>query len=334
VFPATDDPALPGLARALDPCDLAGVLTGMAVPSNPEAVGATIRSHDPLRRAVVDVRTPAGRHTLEVVSPTRASNARARHRLLAGRVAVPEVVGCTDDGILAFRPIPGDSLRTTLLEGRLVPPLRSIEALLDRMPRRLVHQSGEVGTLERLGGHVEVLSAVLPDRARRVQDLAAALAPFADRDPGPLVAHHGDLRPSILMVRMGQLVGLTDTVGVGEGYRVDDLASLIGRLSLLGWLHRSSRCEHLATCWLDEIERGGDHLPSALRARVAAVILGSAVGCFRRQDTDWRTGARYRINLAERWLDHAQDAARAERGFVAVRPERTLLTTRPERRFD
>jgi hypothetical protein len=54
VFPAALDPHLPGLRRALDPDRLAGLFDDLGLERTGAPITATLRSHRPLRRAVVE----------------------------------------------------------------------------------------------------------------------------------------------------------------------------------------------------------------------------------------------------------------------------------------
>ena len=47
--------------------------------------------------------------------------------------------------------------------------------------------------------------------------------------------------------------------------------------------------------------------PAALRRAVAAVVLGLATGPFRVVEDDWRAGSEARVELAEMWLESADD---------------------------
>jgi hypothetical protein len=317
LFPAAADPVLSGLARALDPAPLAHLLAECGVLGSREPVPMLGR-HEPMRRAVVAVSGAGEQVALEVVPPREIDELCGRHLLMAGELPVPRYFGRTHDGIVVLGDVPGRTLRSTLLDGELLPPWCEIEALLDRLPRALAHQDGAVGVLERVGTQVELIAAVSPEHASRLGLLAAALAPFASLDPGPLIAHHGALQPESIIVRAGRVEGLLDVGGVGEGYRIDDVATIIGHLKVLALAMASERCDQLAQTWLHEIERAGMHRPSALRARVAAVILGLASECFRQQDPDWPRGTRRRISLAERWLEQARQAERKDRGFIAL----------------
>jgi len=72
---------------------------------------------------------------------------------------------------------------------------------------------------------------------------------------------------------------------------------------------RSSDVSRLGVALQRCFER--DLAPEALRRRTAAVVLSLATGPHRVQERGWRRNTRWRIELAERWLDHASASRRS-----------------------
>lgn len=332
IWIAPHDPVLVGMAAAMDPVRLSRLLVDvglLTVLPDPATIRTQVRAYRPRRRAVVEITTPGARLFAKVVPPGEAERLHECHRVLVDRVPVPNSLGWTDDGIVVLEAAPGRTLRDVLLgpSGRgaaPVPPFASVSALLDRLPAELAERPGAPAPLDRVADHVGLLAAVVPDQAGRLATLADTLAePLgADPDGGPVVAHHGDLYEAQLLVDGGHVTGLLDVDGAGAGHRIDDHATLLAHLSVLGRSLRHRRTEALGARWIREIDGGGD--PAELRRRVAAVVLGLATGPFRVQEANWQAATRRRIDLAESWLASARRAAGS---IAAVAPESNLTTT-------
>jgi len=332
---APHDPVLVGMAAAMDPVRLSRLLVDVGLLADlpdPAAIRTRVRAYRPRRRAVVEITTPGARLFAKVVPPGEAERLHERHRVLVGHVPVPNSLGWTDDGIVVLEAAPGRTLRAVLLgpSGRsaaAVPPFASVTALLDRLPAELAEQPGAPPPLDRVADHVGLLAAVVPDQAGRLSALADALAAPLGADPGggPVAAHHGDLYEAQLLVDGGRVTGLLDVDGAGAGHRIDDHATLLAHLSVLGRFLRHRRTEALGARWIREIDAVDD--PAELRRRVAAVVLGLATGPFRVQEPEWRAATRRRIELAESWLASARRAA--ARTTVPVAPESSLTAASP-----
>lgn len=323
---APDDPVLVGMAAAMDATRLSRLLVDvglLAHAPDPATIRTRVRAYRPRRRAVVEITTPGARLFAKIVPPGEAERLHERHRLLAGHVPVPNSLGWTDDGIVVLEAAPGRTLRDILLgpTGHSAAPLlpfASVTALLDRLPGELAERDGAPAPLDRVDDHVGLLAAVVPDQAPRLAELADALAEPLGADPagGPIVAHHGDLYEAQLLVDGGRVTGLLDVDGAGAGHRIDDHATVLAHLSVLGRSLRLRRVEALGARWIREIDAVDD--PAELRRRVATVVLGLATGPFRVQEPNWQAATGRRIDLAESWLASARRAAAA--------PESSLTT--------
>jgi hypothetical protein len=296
------DPALPGLAPALDRRRIAALLRdlGLRATAPPEL---SVRSYRPGRRAVVEVGTGAGaRLFLKVVRPGRAAAIHRRHRLLAAHVPVPPSLGWTADGILVLAARPGATLRAVLGANGSAPAPEELLGLLDRLPTELLDLGVARRPLDRVAHDAGVLAATLPAMAPRVHDLAARLGDLAATlAPPPAVPVHGDLYDAQLVVAGGRFTGLLDVDGAGAGARVDDLATALAHLSVMA--QRTPAPNGFGT-YAAALREGADrwHGSMAIRPRVAAAVLALATGPFRAQEAAWATETERRLALAERWL--------------------------------
>lgn len=300
------DPALPGLAPALDRARIAALLRdlGLRAGGRPELA---VRSYRPGRRAVVEVTTAAGpRLFLKVVRPGRAAAIHRRHRLLAAHVPVPSSLGWTADGIMVLSALPGTTLRAVLgapgPTTTKAPAPADLLALLDRLPPELLDAGAARRPLDRVVHDAGVLAATLPGIADRAFDLAGRLGDLvAALGTPPRVPVHGDLYDAQLVVAGARFTGLLDVDGAGAGARADDLATALGHLSVMA---QRTPAPHgfgeYATAMLEAAIR--EHGPTTIRLRVAAAVLALATGPFRAQEVDWVHETERRLALAERWL--------------------------------
>ena len=157
--------------------------------------------------------------------------------------------------------------------------------------------------------NAHLIGAVLPDEATRASRLAEALV--ADGlDPVLPAPVHGDFYENQLLVADGALVGLLDVDTAGSGDRLDDLACLLGHLSVLagyGAERSTGRAWHLMEEYRKAFEV--DVPPAELYRRVAAVVLSLATGPYRVQEHDWPVTTWDRLALAEAWWERANRSA-------------------------
>ena len=302
------DPALPGMAAAVDVERMRCLLADLELPAA-GPITTRLRAYRPLRRAVIEVTAPGARLFCKVVPPASAEALHRRHRLLEGAVPVPRSAGWSDDGVVVLEAAPGRTLRDALLTSRgPLPPPAAVVALLDRLPSSLLDLPGAPSPLDRVCDHAALLADVLPPARPRLDELVDALGPNGLDDP--VVPTHGDLYEAQLLVDGGRVVGLLDVDGAGAGHRIDDLANLLGHLAVLdGDRPRALGRRVIAT--VDGLP-GID--PAALRRRVAAVVVGLATGSFRVQQQDWPKHTLARLDTATAWLRSAGRAA--ERGLT------------------
>jgi aminoglycoside phosphotransferase (APT) family kinase protein len=125
---------------------------------------------------------------------------------------------------------------------------------------------------------------------------------------------HGDFYEGQLLVDGGRICGLLDVDTAGPGDRLDDLACLLGHLSVLGQIDRDRApiINGAGATYLQAFESVVS--PAALRCRVAAVVVSLATGSHRVQERAWQATTRRRLELAEKWLASARNPWRGPGG--------------------
>lgn len=299
------DPDLPALAAAYDETAVADLLRDMGLRAG--RVRLRLRAYRPRRRAVVEAVGTGGRLFLKVVRPSRAQAIHERHRLLvASGVPAPQSLGWTPSGLIVLEPLAGRTLRQAIRAGvRDLPAADAVLAVLDRLPEQLADGPRRDSWLRRVPHYGAVLGTALPAVADHAGTLSGAIT--AEAGTGPVVATHGDLYESQFLVRRGRICGLLDIDTVGPGERLDDLACLLGHLSVLAQIDRgrAAAISRLGARYLARFEQTVD--PADLRYRVAAVVMSLATGPHRVQEPGWPAATRRRLERAEQWLDSARD---------------------------
>jgi len=118
---------------------------------------------------------------------------------------------------------------------------------------------------------------------------------------------HGDFHDSQLLIDdAGAITGIVDLDGVAPGHRLDDLATMLGRIWTSGRTTTpgNARFDRYGQELFASFARHCD--PSDLCRRIAGVVFGRATGPFRVQHPDWQATALTRIELAEPWLTAAE----------------------------
>jgi Phosphotransferase enzyme family len=299
------DPELPGLAAACDEAAVASLLDGLGLGGGP--VRLRTRAYRPQRRAVIEAAGTRGRLFIKVVRPDRVEALHHRHRLLVSSgIPAPHSLGWTPQGILVLQALPGRTLRQALRSRTLIPLGGDILALLDRLPRELAQGTPRQTWLDKVPHYAAVIGAALPAEAARASRLAENLATATD---GPARAGpvHGDFYESQLLVDRGRICGLLDVDTAGPGDKLDDLACLLGHLSVLAQIDRARApiINRAGVAYLRAFEAVVS--PAALRHRVSAVVVSLATGSHRVQERDWPATTRRRLDLAESWLASAQE---------------------------
>jgi aminoglycoside phosphotransferase len=312
------DPMLPGLPAALDRAAVSVLLERCGLGGGP--VRLRLRAYRPRRRAVVEAIGHSGRLFIKVVRPDQARSLHERHKLLiAAGVPVPRSLGWSDDGLVVLAALPGSTLRAVLQDANdPCVDVGALTALLDRLPAALLQEPVRRSWLDKTEHYARMVGAAAPELGRWACDLAQTIV--TEGTLGPVVPVHGDFYEAQLLVDTRHSVtGLLDVDTAGPGDRYDDLACLIGHLSVLAQIfpNREPAISRLGAACLTEFERQVD--PGQLRLRVAAVVMSLATGPHRVQETSWRESTRDRLVLVERWVDSAHRATRSTHGYVNER---------------
>lgn len=302
-----DDPALPGLAAALDPDRVAAMLAAAEVDVDPGDLRLRIRAHRAGRRAVVEVFGPDLRWFFKVVRPHRADELHRVHRRLAHHLPVPISMGIDRElGVVALTAVGGATLRDLLLvpeAADLLAPAAIVE-VVDRLT--IAHQGVEPERLAStpdpaplVATHAALLRAIVPHEHERIDRLADLLGSVGTHVDG--VVHH-DLHDAQLMVTGGHLSGILDLDTVAPGERARDLGWFTGHLSTLALAApvAAPRIDPYVEACLAEFDGAAD--PRRLRLHAAAASFGLASGPFRVQEPDWPDRVSRRLDLAERWV--------------------------------
>jgi hypothetical protein len=298
------DPGLPGLARAMDPVAVGGILDDLGIDGGP--LGLRIRAYRPGRRAVIEATGRRDGLFLKVVRPRVAEALLDIHRTLAQHLPVPEGLGRTADGLVVLTAMPGRTLRDLLRSGRTdLPDPGLIGALLDRLPPGLAEGASRADHFANVERHALAISSVLPEAAGRLQELRGRLGEAAASDAAAshlVVPVHGDLYEAQLLVTDGRFSGLLDVDTAGAGVRADDWANLCAHLSVLAHVTGHSKAiRRYEAAVLAHAEAETD--AADLRARSAAAVVGLATGPFRVLERDWPANTMRRLDLAARWLE-------------------------------
>ncbi|TDD16266.1 aminoglycoside phosphotransferase family protein [Kribbella turkmenica] len=309
------DPMLPGLPPALDRAAVSGLLGRCGLGGGP--VRVRLRAYRPRRRAVVEAIGRTGRLFIKVVRPDQVRALHERHKLLtAAGVPVPRSLGWSADGLVVLTAVPGRTLRSAVRDsdGPYVDP-GALTALLDRLPAELLDGPVRQSWLDKTGHYAGLIGDSAPELRRWAGDLARSIV--TEGSNGPVVPVHGDFYEAQLLVdARHNVTGLLDVDTAGPGDRYDDLACLIGHLSVLAQIFpdRDAAIGGLGERCLAEFERTVD--PRQLRLRVASVVMSLATGPHRVQEPGWRAATRDRLVLVERWVTSAcEPSARSHSSY-------------------
>lgn len=298
------DPFLPGLPSAVDTGRVRELLDRLGAEDG--GVSLQTRAYRPSRRAVVEVRIDgpeaAGRILyLKVLAGDRAVELADAHRTLIEHLPVPRLIGVSPaQGILALEALPGPTLRQALHDGSELPEPGSLVELSSRLAASGFAGRRDPRAFADPRRHVEALRRLVPDRG----ELLARVASTAAEVDGPLVCVHGDLHDGqLLLGETGEVTGVLDIDGTGQGVVAEDAGSLIAHVQAAGevWPDRRDRVERYAEQLADVYRPmvGAD----ALARATAGAWIGLATGPYRAQDPDWEDGTRRRIDRAAAELD-------------------------------
>lgn len=306
------DPELPALPVACTPA-LLGQRLGTPVQTS-------IVAYRPTRRAVVRVTFSDGTTAYaKIFRPGQAAAFAERQRMLrASGVPVPQVLRADPDGLVLLAT--GHGMALSVLLSRGMDPqtsarvFASLTGLLDALPRQALALEARPAWSDRVRHYAHAAATVLPEHAARVRAVADGVEQLmASSNPGPVVPVHGDFYEANVLMEGEAVASLLDVDSLGPGRRVDDLACLLGHVSVLDHLAPASypRLRPVLETWTSLAEAQCD--PVALRARCAGVVLSLVAGARREDGGPWRPDAEGRLARAEIWLAQAREI-QARRG--------------------
>ncbi len=307
------DPGLPGLARVVRPESAEALLASIGVDASDTSLA--VAAYRPGSRAVVRVDWSGGRVYLKVVSPRKAAALADRHRLLAASgIPVPEVLGWSDDGLVALATLPGVEAQSVV---HLLPDpdgfLDQVEEIAARLARVPAIYTVRSSLFDRLDWYVGRLAASFPALARDIEQIGhlAQRRGSSGRDffQGP-VTIHGDLHLGQIFVQDGgqrRVTGVLDVDTAGAGDLADDAAALYAHLIVLGINAEGSgagyaeACLSLADLWL---ERWQLHHDSGYADRTRAIAATHLIAhSLRYPEGDGERSAARVLDLARRLVD-------------------------------
>ena len=284
------DPALPGLPLIFDEAARSTLLAPLGV----DAAGASVatRSYRPGRRAVVEMRAGDTRLFVKAIPPSAAAALQRTHEEVARALPVPRSLGWNGDaGLVVLQALDGRPLSTAPDEG---PDPAAILDLVDRIPHldRAVQPR-----MRRVVAHARLARAIMPERAAAIDAIEEESRHIVDGPPRPV---HGDLHSGQVLVRQGRLTGLIDVDTVGLGQPADDAANLIAHLHAVALGDKTGAAGRYGGRVFEAAVRRFDE--PDLRRRVAATMLGYAVGPWSRQEAGWPSMVHGRIDGALDWI--------------------------------
>ena len=244
----------------------------------------------------------------KVLPPGHSRAFAERHRmLLAAGVPAPEVLRDDPDGLVLLSTGRGVALSGLLSRGmdarRAERVFASLTRLLDSLPASALQLEAHPAWSERARHYAHAAATVLPEHAARARAVADGVEQLmASSDPGPIVPVHGDFYEANVLMEGEGVASLLDVDSLGPGRRVDDLACLLGHVSVLDHLAPASypHLRPVLETWTALAEAQAD--PVALRARCAGVVLSLVAGARREDGGPWRPDAEGRLARAESWL--------------------------------
>lgn len=291
------DPRLPGLVSA---CNAEVVGGWLGAPVELETL-----AYRPLRRAVLAARGSRPGF-VKVLRPDKAPGLAERQRLLHAAGVAPGVIGEPEPGVVISEVAEGRSLAQALVawpdDPTQLPSPQSLVALLDALPADAVRLHRRGSWSDRIDFHADGAIAALPELRDEIVAVREELKRLLIAAPvGPVVPTHGDFYEANIFTVDGRATSVIDVDSVGPGRRDDDLACLLGHVSVLPHLspQHYSRVAEIVEQWRADFELRVH--PASLRARTAAVILSLVAGA----DTPT---ALARLDLARAWLVRAQQA--------------------------
>ncbi len=298
VFLHLDDPSLPGLRMTHDRALMSGLLGA-------KVVGIRQIRYQMMQRAVVRLDLSRGRRAwCKVLRPSRSEQAIALHRAYGALDRVPSVLhGAPAHGLLVLDDAPGRDLRELVRKTpRKLPPPQAVLDLSDELSTvqvdTAVKRPAPFDAVSGNAGRLRVIGAVDPAR------IDAIVATIATREAAstPPVAIHGDLHAAQVLGAAGRLTAVIDLDDAGLGHQVDDLSRFVAHLRCT--VDGADESSPVARHWADELEvlvigRYGER---AVHDRIAAAMVGLAIGPYRVRRVGWEERLEARVEVSEALL--------------------------------
>lgn len=237
------DARLPGLRLLHDPEAARAHLTGIE-GQDPGPVMATLMAHRLGKRAVLRLTGQDGRSRYARLRTDKSGSgqiAYARHEALSDllrddpALAIPRPLGTEDEtGVALFAELPGQAPEFAGCDGFRA--CRAIVAALGRLQglslRDLAVHDG-AAEAQLLGGWIERLRQVFPERAETLSPAVDTVCAALGRAAAPLVPSHRDLHEKQILLD-GPRAGFLDFDTLCLGHPAMDAGNLMAHLFLMG----------------------------------------------------------------------------------------------------
>lgn len=255
----------------------------------------------------------------KVLRPSQTPPFLTRQRLLADAgIPVPGLRHAEEDGLVILEEARGKALSHLLSRGMseedAAQVFGNLTALLYAIPEEILELPARPAWSDHVLHYGHAAATALPERRREALAVAHGVDEImAATEPGPLVSTHGDFYEANVLMTGLEISSVLDLDSLGPGRRVDDLACLLGHISVLDSLAPDSypHVRPILRQWSALAEK---HLaeqgvsPAALRARCAGVVLSLVAGARREDSKPWHDDAERRLATAQLWLTGAREA--------------------------
>ena len=221
-------------------------------------------------------------------------------------IPVPAMLEAHAAGVLALEAGSGESLGAAIRPhgGADLDPNEFI-ALLDALPPGVMRLEARRAWSDSIQRYRQAATLALPHRAGELDALVRGIAAhLVAAERGEPVPAHGDFYDANILLSSGKISALLDLDSLGPGYRVDDLACLLGHLAILPSLGEKNRSAGEALERFARVfERTVD--PRALWARSAAVALTLIAGSRGLGPDTWEQVAEARLRAVHELVRRA-----------------------------
>lgn len=272
----------------------------------------------PLRRAVLSLSYPTRRVYLKVVRPDQLDGMLARNRF-AEAAGAPRVVSVWPEAVLVFAEAKGEPLPESLArDGAEQVDPQEFLSCLDALDSAGTALELRVPWARRASQYADAARNVLPEASDQIDALADGVGQLLRRLPdGPTVTTHGDFHAANILMTDDRVSAILDVDTLGPGQRVEDLACLIGHLSVLPSLAPGTYPYVPQTLerWLAAFDEVVD--PVALRAHASGVVLSLLASMPTSATQESLADARSRLVMAQWFLSEALMREDARQGTAS-----------------